>query len=97
MYVGGEILENGSHNLILQALLYGGVIGAAWIAALSRMLWMAIRVEPAKNLPFVLAFVLPSMFFQPLQSAFVSWSLMFAVIIYFVRCSVRHTANTALR
>ena len=97
MYVGGEILENGSHNLILQALLYGGVVGAAWIAALLRVLWIGVRVDPAKNLPLVLAFLLPSMFFQPLQSAFVSWSLMFAVIVYSVRCSVRHTANTALR
>ena len=85
MYVGGEVLENGSHNLILQALLYGGVVGALWLVSLLFLFVRAVQVCPDKNIALAVAFLLPSMFFQPLQSAFVSWSMMLALVLYFVR------------
>ena len=85
MYAGGEVLENGSHNLILQALLYGGVVGALWLFSLLFLFVRAVQLCPDKNIALAVAFLLPSMFFQPLQSAFVSWSTMLALVLYFVR------------
>ena len=85
MYAGGEMLENGSHNLILQALLYGGLVGALWLFSLLFLFVKAVQLSPEKNIALALAFLLPSMFFQPLQSAFVSWSMMLALVLYFVR------------
>lgn len=85
MYAGGRVLENGSHNLILQALLYGGVVGALWLLSLFLLLKAAVQACPNRNLTLAVAFLMPSMFFQPLQSAFVAWSVMLALVLYFAR------------
>ena len=92
-FVGERVFWNGAHTIWLQMPLYAGIAGwvhaAVLLAALPVALLTQLRRRSSWLLAAVMVVLVVSTLYQPLQSAFVIWSLLFGVMILLAREDIR--------
>lgn len=92
--LGEQIFWNGSHTIWLQMPLYSGVMG--WVLALVLLagpvaaLVHMRRTGTSKFFVSIGVILVLSTFYQPLQSGFVVWGLLFGVLVLLSRYDPNH-------
>lgn len=92
-YVGDTVVKNAVHTVWLQVPLFGGLVGWLVVLLLASLFYSAFRGRAETKsivLPAFLAVLVPSSFFPPFQSAFVSWCAALGWVVFLARYMEAH-------